>query len=214
MLPMGSGLPRPQQVGPCFNCLEMGHLKAYCPKRNRKYPLNQLDNLCVDSSVDTVCDYSVLYGDSHSYVYKGSIMVGNADEGSGFQSSSSDGMTACIGEHAESPEPLELGRYWELEHDTDQITDVQGRLKDKVSFWRDTLQAPQPVVDCITEGCKLLLLSMPPQFSRPNHKSALDNAQFMGAAVVELLANCCVRTVEDKPHVCSPLSAVINRAGK
>ena len=26
---------------PCFNCLEMGHLKATCPKLNRQYPFEQ-----------------------------------------------------------------------------------------------------------------------------------------------------------------------------
>ena len=40
-----------------------------------------------------------------------------------------------------SPESLELDRYWELEHNPEQTTDVQGRLKEQVSFWRDTLQA-------------------------------------------------------------------------
>ena len=34
MPPVTSGLVRPRQVGPCFNCLEMGHLKVQCPKRN------------------------------------------------------------------------------------------------------------------------------------------------------------------------------------
>ena len=205
MPPMASGVPRPRQVGPCFNCLEMGHLKAHCPKRNRTYPLNQLDKAHTKNSVNVVCDYSVLWGDCHSYVSNGSQTVGGTSEGY---------VMACLGEQVEGPEPLELSRYWELEHDPEQITDVQGRVKDNVSFWRETLQAPGPIIDCITEGYKLPLLSAPPQFSRPNHQSALDNAEFIEASLAELLANRCVRTVADAPHICSPLSVVSNRAGK
>ena len=207
MQPMGSGLPRPWQVGPCFNCLEMGHLKAHCPKINRKYPLSQLNNSCVDSSVDTVCDCSVSCDNSYSHVCKGSKAASKVDE-EGRPGPSSNDIAACTSEHAESPEPLELCRYWELEHDTNQITDVQGRLKDNVSFWREILQAPQPIVDSITDRYKLPLLTTPPQFSRPNHNSSLDNAYIVEAALAELLANRCVRVVAD------PLSVVINRAGK
>ena len=28
--------------GPCFNCLEMGHLKANCPKWAKPYPLSDV----------------------------------------------------------------------------------------------------------------------------------------------------------------------------
>ena len=58
------------------------------------------------------------------------------------------------------------------------------------------------------------MLSAPPQFSRPNHQSALDNAEFVEASLAELLANRCARTVAGEPHICSPLSVVSNRAGK
>ena len=39
--------------GPCFNCGEMGHLRATCPKRRRLYPFNKYvqyaDGGCPDS---------------------------------------------------------------------------------------------------------------------------------------------------------------------
>ena len=35
------GQPRQRIPGPCFNCLEMGHLKATCPKLNKQYPFEQ-----------------------------------------------------------------------------------------------------------------------------------------------------------------------------
>ena len=140
---------------------------------------------------------------------------GRWTEGDSPQSSSAGGdVNACLGEHVEDPELLELGRYWELEHDFKQITDVQGRLKDSVSFWRETLQAPEPIIDCMTDGYKLPLLLAPPRFSKPNHQSALDNVDFIQSSLAELLSNRCVRMVTEVPHVCSLLSVVINRSGK
>ena len=82
-----------------------------CPKRNRKYPFNQLDNSCVGSSVDTVCDHGVLCNGYYSHVYQGSKTVGYVDE-EGRPWSSSNDIAACTGEHAENPEPLEFYRYW------------------------------------------------------------------------------------------------------
>ena len=131
------------------------------------------------------------------------------------QSSSVGGdVMVCLGERAEGPELLELGRYWGVEHDLEQITDVQGRLKDKVSFWRETLQAPGPIIDCITNGYKLPVLAAPPQFAKPNHQSALENAELVETLLAELLTNRCVRKMPCVPNICSLLSVVINRAGK
>ena len=70
MPPVTNGVVRPRQVGPCFNCLEIGHLKAQCPKRNRTYPLNQLVNSCVINSVECVHGIS---GDDHSGVSTGGM---------------------------------------------------------------------------------------------------------------------------------------------
>ena len=38
--------------GPCFNCLDMGHLKGSCPKLNKPYPLNPLKDEGVNCYVD------------------------------------------------------------------------------------------------------------------------------------------------------------------
>ena len=69
-------------------------------------------------------------------MYEGSKTVGKVDEEGGSGPSSND-IAARTSDHAETSEPLELCRYWEIEHDTDQITDAQGRLKGNVSFRRE-----------------------------------------------------------------------------
>ena len=38
--------------GPCFNCLEMGHLKGICPKLNKPYLLNPLKDDGINCYVD------------------------------------------------------------------------------------------------------------------------------------------------------------------
>ena len=43
---------------------------------------------------------------------------------------------------------------------------------------------------------------------------SLDNAESVEASLVELLANHCVPTAADVPHICSLLLVVINRTGK
>ena len=40
-------------------------------------------------------------------------------------------------------DPGETTRFWEVESNVpDQISDVQGRLGQKLPFWRDVLHAP------------------------------------------------------------------------
>jgi len=60
-----------------------------------------------------------------------------------------------------------------------QILDVQGKLKAASQFWVDVLHASSPVLDWIQEGYKLPLVSQPPPFSQPNHKSAIDDLQYV-----------------------------------
>ena len=61
-------------------------------------------------------------------------------------------------------------RFWELEQNSEQIVDVQGRLKGSIEFWRTVLNASNPVIECIEEGYKLPLLSLPPPFIAKNQK--------------------------------------------
>ena len=82
------------------------------------------------------------------------------------------------------------------------------------SFWKDVLHAPPPVLDCIEHGYRLPLKFVPPPYSQNNHKSAMLQQSFVDDTVHGLLSNCCVVQVNEKPHVCSPLSVVSNSAGK
>ena len=59
-----------------------------------------------------------------------------------------------------------LTKFWEAEGSIPvQISDVQGCLKQKLPFWKEVLQAPPPVLDCIEHGYRLLLKYIPQPFS-------------------------------------------------
>ena len=103
----------------------------------------------------------------------------------------------------------ELIRCWEVEEKGPQITDVQGQLLANLSFWENELEAPTPIIECIKDGYKLPLLSLPEQYMRPNHKSAQQNKGFVNEAVSDLLKNQCVHEMKEVPHICSPLSVVM-----
>ena len=62
----------------------------------------------------------------------------------------------------------ELQRYWELEQDSEQITDVQGWLKAHINFWEEVLKALKAIIQCFSEGYKLPLLFIPPEYARGN----------------------------------------------
>ena len=74
--------------------------------------------------------------------------------------------------------------------------------------------SPPPVIECIKEGYKLPLLSLPDHYVRPNHKSAQLSKGFVNEAISDLLKNRCIREVKELPHVCSPLSVVTSKSNK
>ena len=58
-------------------------------------------------------------------MFNTSQTMGESDNVDSSQSSSAGGdIMAHLDEHVEGLEPLELGRYWELEHDPEQIIKV------------------------------------------------------------------------------------------
>ena len=224
--PVNSGQPpplqaqpyRPRPLGPCWNCLEMGHIKATCPKLTRPYPLNiEPVNECktmggkVGSSVtdsdacDTCQPDKVRKGD------KGSEPLKACSEKRAYNKEGWNGLVSDKESNGLDPD---LSRYWELEQEGIQVSDVQGQLLANIKFWEQVLEAPPQIIDCIKEGYKLPLLSLPEPYRKPNHKSALQNKEFVNQAVSDLINNRCVVIIENVPPVCSPLSVVINDSGK
>ena len=119
----------------------------------------------------------------------------------------------CMKEESSELLP-EFTRTWDYEEAGYQITDVQGRLLTSVNFWEQELQAPSPIIDWIKHGYKLPLLSLPETFEKANHKSALENTDFVSSALTDLENNHCILEVDNVPHICSPLSVVTNSSGK
>ena len=109
-----------------------------------------------------------------------------------------------------------VSKSWEVEvSDTEpQVADVQGRLKQNLSFWREVLKAPPWVIDCIENGYCLPLKYLPPPYSQSNHRSTELHHTFVDEAVQNLVSNRCVVRVHEKPYMCNPLSVVSNSTGK
>ena len=91
---------------------------------------------------------------------------------------------------------------------------MKGRLREHIPFWREELGAPQSVLSIIESGYVLPLKSEPPVWAQKNQLSAKLKSEFVQASIEELLADSCIRRVEQKPHICSPLSVVESSAGK
>ena len=82
-----------------------------------------------------------------------------------------------------------LGRVWEIGQGEEQVVEVQGRLRKCIEFWEEELKATAPVLECIREGYKLPMLSLLGVYYKGNHKSALDNDEFVSTAIEELVQN-------------------------
>ena len=110
-------------------------------------------------------------------------------------------------------------RCWEVQSagcigEAAERCSVKGRLGKCAQFWREELSAPPWVIDTITEGYVLPLMSEPPRYSRPNQQSAHLVAEFVSNAVSDLLAGGYVERVSEPPSVCSPLSVVVSGSCK
>ena len=69
-------------------------------------------------------------------------------------------------------------------------------------------------MDCIKEGYKLPLRSIPDRLYKPSQASVLEHKDFVSQALQELEVNRCIIRVPACPHICSPLSVVANAQGK
>ena len=218
---------RPRMLGPCFRCGAFGHLVATCTAKEKPYPFCQpvvssaepaLGLLESNTTVVKVADLSAEYQKgvdglmiSDLAMCKGQPM---ASEVSGVDGSGS-GELGSVSSEATLVNTGDITKFWEVEsNEAVQITDVQGRLRLKLAFWQDVLQAPPPILDCIENGYRLPLKFIPPPHCQSNHKSTVVHHSFVADAVENLVKNRCALRVSGRPHVCSPLSVVSNSAGK
>ena len=117
-------------------------------------------------------------------------------------------------EDPDAPCPTEKAREIEEATEEQGTIVVKGRLREHVDFWKEVVKAPAFIIDCIQNSYKPPLFSEPPPHRLSNSASALKYKDFVSQAIAELLRNGCVKKLESTPHVCSPLSVVVNTKGK
>ena len=91
---------------------------------------------------------------------------------------------------------------------------VKGRLWAHVYFWEE-VHAPVFVIECIKEGYKIPFYTTPSDASFKNKRSALDHAEFVHDAILELVSsNQIVQVALSHLKVVNPLSVSVQSCGK
>ena len=91
---------------------------------------------------------------------------------------------------------------------------VQGKLCANFSFWQDTIQASDFVLDIIRNGYKILFRETPLPYSIENRSSARRQHIFVEGAISELMSRGCLREVSEYPQFCNPLHVAVQSSGK
>ena len=81
-------------------------------------------------------------------------------------------------------------------------THVKGRLKERLSFWKDELKVSAFILDVIEHGYVLPLKSEPTPYMGKNQASVFANKKFVGERIEELLVAGSVRQVI-LSHLCT-----------
>lgn len=76
------------------------------------------------------------------------------------------------------------------------VKSVQGRLKANSEFWTNTLNASDFVQGIVKSGYRLPFLQYPIPMCMRNHKSALENAEFVQSAIEDLPVSLNVKSVQ------------------
>ena len=145
-VPVSQSLPR-RVPGPCFHCLEMGHLKGSCPKLGKSYPLSQLASNgadCCSEGVSQVIENVKRSVKEHGIVVNESVSHTVTEHSMVLNSAVKDLGHVEMSEHeCGSDRKLDpgLGRVWEVCQEEIQLVDVQGRLCKCIAFWENELKA-------------------------------------------------------------------------
>ena len=83
---------------------------------------------------------------------------------------------------------------------------VEGRLIASTDFWKNTLSAPEFMLDTIRRGHRLPFAEYPPSCFWANNRSAFQHPEFETQAISELLANDCIVEHSAPPFCVNPSS--------
>ena len=97
-------------------------------------------------------------------------------------------------------------RDWEFTESETVPPGVKGKLKPRLSFWKNDLKASAFVIDTIEYGYKIPFEHEPPPFFVKNNRSSLNHAPFVETAIDELLRKQCIIEVDSQPYCCNPLT--------
>ena len=190
--------------GPCFACGESGHIRSCCPK---------IQDFAIKKWYPSMCNVGSSVGRNDG---GGDVCSSSIEHEVLVDSASND----CEGVDMMCDMSDVCGRTWEAEAVSPQPNgqtcyySVQGRLRQNIQYWRDVLEAPKAVLRTIESGYVLPLMSEPTPLVQCNQQSALAEADFVNTSLSELLANRCVRPVDEVPFICSPVSVVESGSGK
>ena len=77
---------------------------------------------------------------------------------------------------------------------------VAGRLHANFSYWKETLQATEAVLDIMRNGYGLPFTSIPQHCFIKNNKSALMHPKFVEDAIFKLLEDGCIQDISSPPR--------------
>ncbi len=90
---------------------------------------------------------------------------------------------------------------------------VRGSLRANIGFWR-AINSDSGTLNIIAHGYQLPFVQEPPSIHLGNNNSAVDNADFVGTEISNLLAKECIQEVNSVPYFVSPLTVAIQSSGK
>ena len=104
---------------------------------------------------------------------------------------------------------LNFSEKFEYEHDYVEQS-VKGSLKSHVKFWQD-INTSDYILDVINNGYCIPFVTTPVSSYLNNNRSALNNKEFVGKAILDLLSTGSVVERSFVPYVVNPLTVAKNK---